>query len=468
MIAHELGHHKAGHLRFDLSKVLFWVFILGAGPGLGWLVSHFHLPTWSLTLPIAPLGYVMLQGLFSQRRELDADARAALITGDPEGKIAALGRLAQLSRMPVEGGGIMESIRSHPSMENRVLALARRHNIPDSRALAILRNPDEAYTGSIANLALQMDQPPAREPDGKDPVFTLRERAGFLEQTRWLHLLGPLLGAFVLGIALDKLASISFLFYRRHILLALLPLATLLLLWLELIGTVLLGSLFVNRMKRRIAARLAPAPHAVFAGIHPGSGVRFTEGFPEWDFGFISLEGDWLVYRGEKARFAIPRQDVIATSIVKGPIRWLREHRVEVIFRGGVFTLNQDFAYSTQAASARSEKWIASWVSAGVAGLPATPAPEPPPLLPRLPGVRSGRLAPLWFVAKTTLKIWLASPLLYLTGSGTVALGIVLVSFAAPLAVFLRALPNVLWPIRQIVDAERDQYPAPQPEVVLK
>lgn len=469
VIAHELGHHKAGHLRFDISKILFWVFILGAGPGLGWLVSHFHLPTWSLTLPIAPLAYVMLQGLLSQRRELDADARAALITGDPEGKIAALGRLAQLSRMPVEGGGIMESIRSHPSMENRVLALARRHNIPDARALAILRNPDEAYTGSIANLAFVIDQPSAGEPGAKDPVFTLRERAGLMEQTRWLHLLAPLLGAFFLGLALDKLASVSFLFYRRHIGLAVLLLGTVLLLWLELMGHVLLGSLFVKRMKRKIAARLAPAPHAVFAGIHPGSGVRFTEGFPEWDFGFVSLEGDWLVYRGEKARFAILRQDVIATSIVKGPIRWLREHRVEIVFRGGVFTLNKDFAHPTQAAAARTEKWITSWISAGVAGLPTTSNPEPPPLLPRLPGVTLGRLAPLWFVAKTTLKIWLAMPLLYFTGLGnTLVLGVVLVSFGAPLAVFLRALPDVLWPVRQIVDTEDHPQPIREPQAVLK
>jgi hypothetical protein len=258
----------------------------------------------------------------------------------------------------------------------------------------------------------------------------------------------------------------SFLFYRGRIVLLTLLLGPLLLLWLELIGNVLLGRLFVNRMKRRIAARLAPATHALFVGIHPGSGVRFTEGFPEWDFGFVSLEGDWLVYRGEKARFAISRQDMIATSIVKGPIRWLREHRVEVIFRGGIFTLNQDFAHPTRAAAARTEQWITSWLSAGVAGLPATPAPEPPPLLPRLPGLRSGRLAPLWFVAKTTLKIWLASPLLYLTGWGTFALGIVIVSFAAPLAVFLRALPDVLWPIRQIVDTETD--PVQLPEAVLK
>jgi hypothetical protein len=44
----------------------------------------------------------------------------------------ALARLSQLSRIPVQDGGIMGSIMSHPSMEKRVLALARAHNIPIS------------------------------------------------------------------------------------------------------------------------------------------------------------------------------------------------------------------------------------------------------------------------------------------------------------------------------------------------
>jgi len=86
VIAHELGHHKAGHLRFNPSQILFWVFIFGVGPGMGWLVSRYHFPTWWLNIPILPLGLVVVQGFFSQRRELEADARAAQITDDPEGR----------------------------------------------------------------------------------------------------------------------------------------------------------------------------------------------------------------------------------------------------------------------------------------------------------------------------------------------------------------------------------------------
>ena len=41
------------------------------------------------------------------------------------------------------------------------------------------------------------------------------------------------------------------------------------------------------------------------------------------------------------------------------------------------------------------------------------------------------------------------------------------VCFAAPLAVFLRALPDMLWPVRQIVDTEDHPQPVQEREVVL-
>ena len=44
---------------------------------------------------------------------------------------------------------------------------------------------------------------------------------------------------------------------------------------------------------------------------------------------------------------------------------------------------------------------------------------------------------------------------------------LVLVSVGAPAAVFLRFLPMMLWPIRQIADTAEDSQPVPAPEVVL-
>jgi len=149
VIAHELGHHKSGHLSFDLSRLLFWGYMLGAEPLFGWIIHRFHAPHWLLTLPIAPLLFMRLQSFISQRREFEADARGAEITGDPEGAIAALARMARLSHVPVNTGSLSGAILSHPSIQGRGLALARRFGIGETRALSILRDPDQAYSGAL-------------------------------------------------------------------------------------------------------------------------------------------------------------------------------------------------------------------------------------------------------------------------------------------------------------------------------
>src|SRR5262249_40912175 len=200
VIAHELGHHKSGHLKFNIGSLLFWAYILGAGPLLGWLMSHYNIPTWITALPIAPILIVALQGYFSQKREFEADARAVELTGDPEGKIAALARLSQLSRVPVYGGGIMGSILSHPSMEKRVLALARAHSVPDERALAILHDPNQAYSDEVA-MPSANGAPLQPEPVELASIFSLRAKIVLIEQLRWWHLLGPLAGAALMTLA---------------------------------------------------------------------------------------------------------------------------------------------------------------------------------------------------------------------------------------------------------------------------
>jgi hypothetical protein len=204
VIAHELGHHKSGHLRVNYATILFWVYVLLAGPLYGWLLARYEIPSWVVTLPIVPVVFTLAQGLLSQRHEYTADARAVEITGDPEGKIAALGRLAQLSRVPVQSGGIMDSIMSHPSMQRRVLALARRHGMVDGRALDILRNPDLAYSDPPPTCRAEA---PAQVPS-VEAVFTVRGRVLFCEQLRWIKLLTTL-GATVPSVLRYRHHSIS-------------------------------------------------------------------------------------------------------------------------------------------------------------------------------------------------------------------------------------------------------------------
>jgi Peptidase family M48 len=447
VIAHELGHHKSGHLKFNLSGILFWVYFLAAGPLLGWLQSRYGLPNWALTVPIVPLLFVAMQGMFSQRREFAADARAVEIPGDAEGTIAALARLAQLSRVPVQSGGMMGSIMSHPSMEKRVLALARRHNIPDSRALLILQDPNSAYQ----DLAGWKPSQPAAVSLESKPVFSLRAKAVLLEQLRWMHLLVPLAGALLLALVVNPVLE----FPSRGRILAMLAAGPALVLALMIVIDTLWQLRFASRLRRALARRLNPSSGAAFVGIHPGTEVRYTEGFADWDFGFFTMEDGWLCYRGEKTRFAIPKQDLLDIRVVEGRPSWMRERRVEVVHPGGAFTLNAHFARPTKANARRTAKWLQEWASSpGV----ASARPLPPPLLPALPGLETSRWSAFWYASKIVLKLWLAAPLMVMFGwrSGFAVAMVVLV---APVAAFLRMLPAVLWPIRK---------PRPSPEPMVR
>jgi Zn-dependent protease with chaperone function len=464
VIAHELGHHKAGHTRINYGSLLFIGYVLVAGPLFGWLILHYHLPQWFVTLPITPLLFTVLQGMLSQRREFSADARAVEITGDAEGAIAALARLAQLSRIPVQTQGIMGSILSHPSMEKRVLALARRNNIPDHRALEILKDPDAAYTGRFARLAdvvfsslnvkppLEASSPSSERPF--EPVFTLRTKMALHEKLRWLRLLAPLVGACILA------APFAYLPFYPDAVAArwLLVLAAVPIFAFQMCCEYAVLHRFAARIRKRIARNIHPQPGAMFAGIHPGEGARFTDGLSEWDFGFITLENDWMCYRGDKTQFAIPRQDVKRIETIKGRRTWFRAHRVEVGYSGGCFTLSANFAHSTVAEAQRTARKLRKWAAAG-GGFTAGVAPAPPPMLPRLPGQQTSRWKAIWMTLKIIVQLWIAATLIFSLTirhgqfGAVAALGILM--FSAPLAVVVRMMPSILWPVRRDRDQEQ-------------
>lgn len=199
--------------------------------------------------------------------------------------------------------------------------------------MAIVRNPDEAYSEPPVKgfWATEAAAPAAQS------VFNLRQRAAFLEQRRWIDLLVPLAG---LWAASAIIAQWKFSFTKLWLIAEIL--ATVLVFLLTCFAELVWSARFARRMRRILTGRLHPSKIAVFVGMHPGRGVRYTEGFPDWDFGFLELKGDWLCYTGEKAQFTIPRQDIADVSIAKGPMTWIREHRVQVVFSGGALTLCSD------------------------------------------------------------------------------------------------------------------------------
>ena len=460
VIAHELSQRASGRLGFDVTSALFWVFILAAGPGMWFLLNRLPFPQWLAMIPAIPAAFLAMQTWIYQDRTTEDDARAVKLTGDPEGKIAALGRLAQLGRMPAGGRGIIASMLTHPSMEGRVLALAYRYGIPDWRARGILRNPDEAYEKVPRNPAHAAAPGRSRSSNSQEfvPVCSLHHRQVHARRSRTLLFAVPLLGAALLGVLGD--VGLHRFGYSNFGLIDWLALPTgiVVLLGLKAAAQVILDTYFVERLKWQLAELVQPEPAAVFAGIHPGTGVRYTDGFPDWDFGFFSMEEGWLVYRGDKTSFAIPRRYIIEVNIVEGPKRWLREHRVEVVFRGGAFTMNAEFANATRNAAVETRNWLCKWVAGPSEADSLFAFPEPPPYLPHLPGVAGTRSEPIQLAVSTLLKIWLVAPIMRYTALSVFVLGFQLVAFSAPVAVMLFLLPSILWPIRQIAE----EVPEPQ------
>ena len=208
-------------------------------------------------------------------------------------------------------------------------------------------------------------------------------------------------------------------------------------------------------MRRELGTRLQPSEEALFVGIHPGAGVRFTEGFADWDFGFLSLEEDWLHYRGEKTSFAIPRQMMGEIRAVRGRLDWLIERRVEVRFRGGGFTFNSNFANPTRGETQLEAEWLRRWVREQESPVPLGVAPAGPPSLPELPGMEVSRGQMVWGLAVSTLRLLVGGVVLAALMQGT-SLWSSILPLPAACVGFAMGLPGALWPVSRPKEEKRE------------
>ncbi len=329
VIGHEVAHMRAKHVGIRIAA--FWGYMLVVGPLAARFIERAHLPQWLLALPILPLAYILATAFLSRNHEFTADSQAAELTQDAEGMIAALARLRKMTRTPVDWGGMQGSILSHPSMRDRVLALARRFSVPEDRALAILRDPDLLTTGTAPE-ALHFTLP--AECTGPDLVFTSSAKAANSMWTRW----GGKLALALIALAAGEFALLV---WPRppHVRLGLacvVPLVG----WLYLGFGRWLDRGFMRHLHRRLRRRMGPmADGGIFAGLLPGDRVTAVEGFYAWDIGFLYFTPDWLTYRGERTVFSLPRSGIKNISIAKGPLAWNPAYAVTVNCEEGSLSL---------------------------------------------------------------------------------------------------------------------------------
>ncbi|MEW5725314.1 MAG: M48 family metallopeptidase [Thermodesulfobacteriota bacterium] len=134
VLAHELGHHRKGHLWWLLALQTVLTFVafylagrvfaaLGPRLGLGHLADPTGLPLLVLTfLGLGLLTYPWLNA-FSRRLERQADLYALELTGLTGSFISAMERLAAMNLVEIEPNRVIEFLfHSHPSPGRRIQA----------------------------------------------------------------------------------------------------------------------------------------------------------------------------------------------------------------------------------------------------------------------------------------------------------------------------------------------------------
>lgn len=393
VVAHEVAHLRYRHPRI-LSIAVFGIvfaWLLGSavfdavGPMAWSWFGPFH--GFDLTIDLLPL--LLLAGLLPlrllmRRFERSADAYAAMLTGDAEGMISALGKLARLSLLPMRWTWWEDRVSTHPSMIRRGEALALRFGLSYDRMERLLRGeaglPEDRY-----------ELPDAMSPDG---VFTTEHKTRASLAVLWA-VLGVTSGTGVLASWWVHRAGLgigeSWWIYGLALVGG----------WAALVLLLnVLGPRGEEDLARKLAARferegLAPEAGA-FVGFSPDDSPRLYEGYGVWDVGFLHAGRDGLVYLGDQTRFRLGHGQVAAVREGPGTPSWWRVGSVYVDWRsaeGWTRTFHLRGRGRTLLGMRRSTKLLAERLSAwlqspeGSPELPAALSELPPPVVAKVTGL---------------------------------------------------------------------------------
>src|SRR6185436_4153316 len=250
--------------------------------------------------------------------EYGADAGAIVLGARGEALISGLARLARLNDVPLRWSRALEWTITHPSLERRAAAIARRIGLAPGAAQALLEvraEPEHPY-----------DLPPAVAGEGK--VFSTALKTRLRGRFAWLLLVTSVLAP---ALTLEACAQGSAV--PRLVATAIAVVAAI----AATVGAAILLARFPHRIVRgRLAQRLrerglaAHVDDATLVGLTPGSDARVIEGFYVWDAGFLKLAPGHLDYAGEETSFSLPVGSVQKLDLVSGPPTFRRSRVVRV------------------------------------------------------------------------------------------------------------------------------------------
>jgi len=302
VLAHELAHIRLGHPR----KLMFAAMGSATAGAL-----CFAAIGYAGAVALGTVLALLVMRFLSRRFEYQADALAIRLTGDPAALVTGLVRISRLNHLPLHWSKAAEHGLTHPSTLRRCEAIARAGSIAPEQLRELL-----ATEGPPAD----RDSVPApAEQDGK--LFSSAFKRGTTGRLSWLLLFGALAASAVV-------VSIFWTLELPRVFAA--PLAALAALVTLIALTELMAARRQSELRHALAERLDAPPQARFVGLSPGASTRVYEGFFDWDLGFLSLERDALVYRGEEATFRLPRAAVMDVRRTYGPPGWIPAPRVAI------------------------------------------------------------------------------------------------------------------------------------------
>lgn len=433
IVGHELAHLKKND---GVVQTLFWFgFVV-----LNLTIGHSFLPPSLQSLPVFMILGTIVFAQLSQFHEFRADAFSAQLREDPEGMIAALGRLARMNGSGLRSNPVAGFILTHPSMERRALSLARKFSIEPARAIAILKDPDLIHDTRDdvqqlqAAVAAEVPKPPSSD-QAIESIFSRPETEQYSRQIGWIRE-GVVLATLI------AVAAAQFLFmairWELKLLYAFLYLFT------TLGGIIVASNLatFATEFWERrqstawgneLRQRFQPRADATFVALRPGSQIRFLGGNLDWDLGFITLTGSSLKFHGERIQFELPASSIYQVEKHTTRFLWDRIDAVHIQSAVGSFSLRDPLrAHSTRTVLQPIEEW---WQRSDAAQVDPPrpslfPVLDPPPII----------LGMIFLIGWRFLKLWGIVGLLFSFGFYPYGAGLILL--LAPVAWLLTAIPD--------------------------
>lgn len=198
IVGHEIAHLQRKHIQKNVwisvltVPVLVFMntfmsgFVITCMAMLGSMFPALYRYGMSLYMPLAvalSLTLVVMVKMFLSRRfEYEADAGGAALTNDPEAAITALVKLGKLNLEPMDWGKFNGKLLTHPSVKQRVQAIARAYRMTNEQVEQLMTNLDAdssryaAHTetnDAIKALPPSSEPPPPNLPQAGQPRVLL-------------------------------------------------------------------------------------------------------------------------------------------------------------------------------------------------------------------------------------------------------------------------------------------------------